>query len=420
MRKELKISLLEIVMALSKATDLVCPTLANHHLVVAYIALSIGQKLGLSKKKQSELFLAGTLHDIGALSLKERLDLLEYECISTNRHVEVGYALLKSFHPFKREAEIVRFHHLDWNNGKGATEFNSDKVPVGSHILHLADRVAVLIDKQNEVLAQTKDICCKIEKDSGTIFKPDLVEAFLNLATKEYFWMDATSHSLSRILNHRLSLQDIEIDTDYLLDLAKFFSRIIDFRSPFTATHSAGVAATADKIAELAGFSKQECKMLKAAGYLHDLGKLAVPTDYLDKPGKLTSTEFNVIRKHSFYTFSILEEIEVLRDVNVWASYHHEKIDGSGYPFHLQREEISFFSRIMSVADIFTAITEDRPYRGGMPAKEAIVILRDMVIESKLDTNIVSLLEQNFDTINPVRVRAQKASQKEYLELCNL
>lgn len=284
---------------------------------------------------------------------------------------------------------------------------------MGSHILHLADRIDVLINKQQEILGQVKGIVERIKEFSGKMFMPELVDAFMSLASKEYFWLSIVSPSIDSILNRFISTT-IELNIENLLSLTKLFSHIIDFRSRFTAVHSSGVAATAEGLSRFAGFSERECKMMRIAGYLHDLGKLAVPVEILEKPAKLTEEEFNVIRSHTFYTYRILEPISGLDLINAWASLHHERMDGTGYPFHLKGQDLSLGSRIMAVADVFTALTEDRPYRRGMTRDRALEILREMAENSTLDPYVVSLLEFHFDDINSFRLSAQEASFEEY------
>jgi HD-GYP domain-containing protein (c-di-GMP phosphodiesterase class II) len=236
----------------------------------------------------------------------------------------------------------------------------------------------------------------------------------VSLAPKEYFWLGVVSPSIDSILSNRVKLATIDLSIEDLLSLTKLFSHIIDFRSRFTATHSSGVAASAEALARFAGFSERECKMMRIAGYLHDLGKLAVPTEILEKPAKLTEEEFNVIRSHTFHTYRCLEPIGGLDLINTWASFHHERIDGTGYPFHHKGQDLSLGSRIMAVADVFTAITEDRPYRKGMTRDRALQLLRQMVENTALDSHIVSLLGLHFDEINSLRVAAQDVSFEEY------
>jgi HD-GYP domain-containing protein (c-di-GMP phosphodiesterase class II) len=405
--------LFNLVFSLSSAIDLVSPVVVGHQKRVAYIALSIGAELGLPREQQEELLLAGALHDCGAFSLKERLDILRFDHENPHKHAELGYLLLQKFEPLSNIALLVRYHHVPWNEGRGH-EFKGEKVPMGSHILHLADRIDVLINKQQEILGQVKGIVERIKEFSGKMFVPELVDAFISLSPKEYFWLSVVSLSIDSILSNRFRSATIELDIENLLSLAKLFSHIIDFRSRFTAVHSSGVAATAEGLARFAGFSERECKMMRIAGYLHDLGKLAVPAEILEKPAKLTEEEFNVIRSHPFYTYRILEPISGLDLINAWASLHHERMDGTGYPFHLKGQDLSLGSIIMAVADVFTALTEDRPYRKGMTSYGVLQILREMAENSALNSYVVSLLELHFDDINSLRASAQKTSVEEY------
>ncbi|MEW6718349.1 MAG: HD domain-containing phosphohydrolase [Chloroflexota bacterium] len=415
MIKEPQISLFDLIVSLSNAVDLVSSSIVDHQKRVAYIAFSIGQELGLPKEQQKELVLAGALHDVGALSLRERLDTLRFEFDNPYKHAELGYLLLQKFEPLSNLSLLVRYHHIPWNDGAGQ-EFEGKQVPMYSHLLHLAYRIEVLINKDQEVLSQVKAISDKINAFSGKLFMPSLVEAFLSLAPKEHFWLDAVSPTIDSILSTNVRLATLELGMEDLLDLTRLFSHIIDFRSRFTSTHSSGVVASAEALARFARFSERECKMMRVAGHLHDLGKLAVPREILDKPAKLTEEEFNVMRSHAFHTYRILEPIRDLEVINAWGSFHHERIDGNGYPFHHKGQDLALGSRIMAVADVFTAITEDRPYREGMSNDKALKVLRQMVEDSALDPYVVSLLENNFDEIGSLRRAAQEASAKEYQE----
>ncbi len=413
MIKEPQIPLFDLIMSLSTAMDLVSTAVVNHHKQVAYIALSIGAELGLPREQQNQLVLAGALHDIGAFSLKDRLDTLQFEIENPHEHTELGYLLLETFEPLSNVAALVRFHHIPWSEGAGA-EFEGKPVAIDSHLLHLADRVAVLVNKRQEVLGQVKRVCERVVERSGAMFVPEQVDAFMSLATKEYFWLDVVSPSIGSILSKRVRLATIELDMEGLLGLARLFSQIIDFRSRFTATHSSGVAASAESLARFVGFSERECQMMKIAGHLHDLGKLAVPAEILEKPAKLTEEEFNLIKSHTFYTYSILETISDLDVINAWASFHHERLDGKGYPFHHKGDDLSLGSRIMAVADVFTAITEDRPYRKGMTSDRALEVLQRMADNSALDSSIISLLRLHFDEVSSFRKAAQSAAVEEY------
>lgn len=402
-----EISMYDLLICLTNAGDLISHEVANHHQQVAYLAFRIGEQMNLPLEQQKDLMLAGLLHDVGAFSLDERLSLIENEPQASNHHAFRGARLIEGFPPLFNAAKIIRYHHIPWNHGGGKL-FNGSEVTYLSHILHLADRIAVSIDRDQNVIDQIEDIREKISKQKGTVFMPESVDAFLEISVNEYIWLDTVYKPLLYILPNIVSFDTVELDLDEIIELTKIFANIIDFRNPFTATHSAGVAKTAEKLAEFAGFSENECKMMLIAGYLHDLGKLAVSKNILDKPGKLEAGDRNIIRSHTFYTYRLLQSIKGFETINKWASFHHEKLNGNGYPFHLQSDNIPLGSRIMAVSDIFTAITEDRPYRKGMTLEEAIAILNSMVKDNSICPYVTSILTENLEAIDEIRKDAQK------------
>jgi HD-GYP domain-containing protein (c-di-GMP phosphodiesterase class II) len=412
--RQFKIPLFDLVMSLSGAIDLVSKELVDHHKQVAYIALRLAEKMVVPVDIQRDIGLAGMLHDIGALSHEERLNSFRFEIDDSDRHAVTGHLLLSEIDPLAGTniATLVERHHLAWNETSSKRE--DEPISLACHILHLSDRVAVLIDKEQYILSQPETIIKKIEENAAKQFSPELVDAFRSLAEEEYFWLDIVSPSIGRTLKRRLSLNELNLDLEGLLGISDVFRRIIDFRSAFTASHSSGVAASAESLAMLYGFSPKECLMMRIAGHLHDLGKLAVPVEILEKRGRLEKWEFDVIRSHSYYTYRILEPLEALSQVTEWAAFHHERLKGDGYPFHLTRDELPLGSRIMAVADVFTALTEDRPYRPSMSNDKALSILDEMVKSGALDGDVVGMLRRNFDDVRYLRTRAEQASNSEY------
>ncbi|MGM0470656.1 MAG: HD-GYP domain-containing protein [Bacillota bacterium] len=416
---QLDVSLFEMIMCLSDAMDLVSTVVNGHHKRVAYIATTIAKEFGLSAEEQRHITIAGALHDVGAFSLQDRLNALEFEILDyseelgLSKHAELGYCLIKNFEPFYKIAPLIRYHHLYWGHGAGR-EFCDHSVPLASHILHLADRIEVLLDTDREILGQVAEIKEDIAKRKGEQFHPQLVAAFNQVAGREAFWFDIISGAIDHILAEKLKRVEISLNLTGLHDLAKLFSQIIDFRSRFTASHSSGVAAVATKLANYAGLSTYDQRVMKVAGYLHDLGKLAVPPEILEKKGGLTDKEFNIMKQHVYYTYHTLDRVEGLARINQWAALHHERINGQGYPFHYQDEDLSLGSRIMAVADVFTAISEDRPYRAGMDKEQILDVLEDMVANRGLDEELVTLLVDNFQQINKLRQRTQQRETEEY------
>jgi HD-GYP domain-containing protein (c-di-GMP phosphodiesterase class II) len=411
--KDLHVNVWDLIFPLAQTVDMMNPAVAEHHMRVAYLAMRLAEELEIDPTERRDITVAGALHDIGAFSLHERLDVLEFEETKPAQHCRAGYLLLKDFPPFAQVAAIIRYHHLPWNHGKGATE-KGEAVPKGAHILHLADRIAVLISSERPVLSQMETIRESILPRVGELFVPEYVDAFERLASKDYIWLEAVSESISSILKRSVGFQNQGIDVNALLEFARLICRIIDFKSEFTATHSSGVAATATALGRWIGFSAQECRMLQIAAYLHDLGKLAIPSEILEKPGKLTTDEWQLMRTHVYYTYRVLEPIDALNVITSWGALHQERLNGTGYPFRYKAEDLPLGARIMAVADVFTGITEDRPYRKGMDKETALAVLENMAECCELDASIISVLDKNFDETNELRAKAQETAIQEY------
>ena len=411
--RKIPINLWNLVSPLSKTFDLMNPALGDHGLRVAYLAMRLAEELEWPAWRRREAAIAGALHDIGAFSLAERLDLLEFETTDQGTHARAGYILLREFKPFERIAETVLHHHLPWRNGQGE-RVDGSPVPEGSHLVHLADRTAVLFRKDEPVLGQIPGIRESIRERSGSWFVPAHVDALLRLCDRDYIWLEISSGAIGDSLHLSLGTETIDTDFRDFLDFSRLVCRIIDFKSEFTATHSSGVAAVGNSLATLIGFSRQECLMFEIAAYLHDLGKLAIPSEILEKRDRLTQAEWGVMRTHAYYTYQILNPIEVLNLVASWSSLHQERLDGSGYPFHIGEDDLPLGARLMAVADVFTGITENRPYRKGMTREDALGVLHGMAAKGELDARLISLLETNYDAIQHAREEAQAQAIREY------
>ena len=412
LRRKADAHLFDLVLCLSDAADLAHPLLGRHHVMVAYVAGRIAETMGLESEDETAAVLGGMLHDIGAVGVTERLDALHFEVGEEQRHSELTYRLLRDFESLAPAAEIARDHHVHWKDGRGASR-DGRSVPLGSHILFLADRVCVGLQDDSDVLRLARRIRGRITEYSGRLFRPNVVEAFLDVAQSEAFWLDVTSPQLGSLLRRANRLRTVALDAPTLLGLSRVLSRIIDFRSPFTATHSAGVASTAEELARIAGFSRLEREKMAIAGYLHDLGKLAVPGEILDKPGALDPDEVRTIRRHTYHTYRILETVDGFQPIEEWAAFHHERLDGRGYPFRLSAERLGLGSRVMAVADVFTALTEDRPYRKAMPLPRAMGILESMT-GSALDPTVVAGLRDNQVEIDGRRAEAQRRAGESF------
>ncbi len=390
------ISLGNVLLSLSEALDLANRDIAFHQQRTSFIAYRLAMFTSLDKKMIQDVFIASLLHDIGAITVEEKTSLHRFEEADVNLHCVRGKLLLKRYDRMGAVAELVREHHRKWSECDGSMD---DPLVMGAQIIHLADYVERLCMRNENILLQTECINERVRSLSGDYFNPVLVEYFMKLSAYENFWLDLVSPKIYSELLHSGPLAGIDVEYDDLEMISKLFRDIIDFKSPFTAAHSVGVSACSEILAKLAGFPEREILDIKIAGNLHDLGKLMITRDILEKRGALSDREARIMRSHPYYTYHTIKTIRGLESIAEMAGFHHEKLDGSGYPFRHSGSRLSPGARIVAVADITTALIEERPYRTGMDSGDVVRILKDMKMKGALDGDMVDMVVKEFSMI---------------------
>ena len=188
----------------------------------------------------------------------------------------------------------------------------------------------------------------------------------------------------------------MEISLQDILGITKIFSKIIDGKSKFTAKHSKDLEEKSLKLVEYFNLDEETKLKIQIASNLHDIGKLGTPNSILDKDGSLSNSELFEIKKHAYLTHSILSKIDDFSDITKWASAHHERLDGSGYPFGLTSEELGLEERIVSCLDFYQALVEDRPYRKSFTHNDAVSLLRKNLTNLEIDANIINAIDVVF------------------------
>lgn len=344
---------------------------------VAYIAMRVGRSLNLSKESLVHVAVAGLLHDIGALGCFRDYNgdprIMQEHCL-------VGAAMVARFPSGEILAPAIKYHHETPNPEFSALRVPYEEVPIIARILSLADQIDLRLKRRLSNRREREEILEWVSLETGSFFYPEVAAAFGDVAQKEAFWIDIEQADLLQIslglLFGQWQLPSMrELELGFTDDLADTFADLIDQKSKFTARHSRSVADNVAKLARALGWEKDRIREIYVAGLLHDLGKLAIPKKILDKPGALDSDEIEVIRTHSYYTHRLLTEAGFPTRMVEWASHHHERLDGKGYPFALAEKDIDEGTRLMAIADIFAALTEDRPYRLAMSSDEALNLI---------------------------------------------
>jgi putative nucleotidyltransferase with HDIG domain len=421
-----EIRLAELLGALSYALDMVEGQPPGHCVRCCWIAIHIGREIGLSETQLWDLYYTMLVKDVGCSSNAARIcQIYMMDDITFKRdlqtvngslpqvlrfvlsHTGMNAGLAERFRALvrvfqnggqiaqelmetrcDRGAEIARKMRFSenviaairsfdehWDGSGMPAGLSGENIPIYSRISLIAQIVDVF-QTANGIEAAKREI----QHRTGTWFEPRLAAAFERVAAHDEFWRMLRSQDLqTAIFALEPAQQRALVDEDYLDDIAAAFAQVIDSKSPYTSGHSERVTLFTDLIAEQLAFAPQQRRWLKRAALLHDIGKLGVSNSILDKPGKLDDDEWVAMKKHTTLGETILSRIAAFDDLAAVAGSHHERLDGRGYPRGLSDKQISLEIRIVTTADIFDALTADRPYRAAMTIDKALSIMADMV-----------------------------------------
>ncbi|MDO9140925.1 MAG: HD domain-containing protein [Methylobacter sp.] len=398
--KQQHVDIHKAITTLSCALDLVGVDEIRHGKRVAVIARAIALHLNWPEPECLSILYAGMLHDCGVSKIHEHRQLtatLEWD--GAEEHCIRGAAYLSACQPLAHLSTEIRYHHTRWEN---LLEIPIDHYTrLRANLLFLADRIDVLqahFLNNSQILTEYPTIIARIKSLSGILFAPELVDAFSEIANVEAFWLAMEPEYLDEDLRHiGRDIAASLIDITALKELARLFSRVVDAKSPYTDEHSHRVAQIARQLA--ADFGIEDCQLdqIEIAGLLHDIGKLRVSEDIIDKPGGLTPDERATMHRHSYDTFRILQRVFDDSKIPLWAGFHHETLIGDGYPFKNNNKELDIECRIITVADIFQALAQERPYRRTMSLEYILNDLHARVASGHLDGNVVAKLTENAE-----------------------
>ncbi|AWK53094.1 phosphohydrolase [Clostridium beijerinckii] len=385
MKENFEVTLKQVILIIHRTINSVDKRLLNHGEQVAYIMMNLLKADGsYSDEEILEICAVSVFHDIGAYKVTEIDKLVEVDTRKPIEHAIYGALFIKYFSPLSDLYKIVLTHHFTF---KYFEDKHMNVMCKEGLLLNFADYIdRVYLNKKSFNKGNFED-------DKGNYLKKH-IDLFVEADRKFDF--------VSKIVNGTFEdelysfFETKIINREEVISYSKMLAYSIDFRSEATVKHTITVEAISYQIAKICGLDEEKLTRIRIASVLHDIGKIGIPVEILEKPGKVSHEEFEIIKSHAMIGYNILSELNI-DDIRNVATLHHEKLDGSGYPFGLKAEQLSTEIRIIAIADIISALIGVRSYKGIFSKDKTINILLDMVNNNKIDGSITNLFINNYD-----------------------
>lgn len=397
----MKIDIIGLLISFSYALDCVESELIHvttgHAKRVAYMSICIAQEMGISGNAIQDLAACALMHD-NALTQYIAEEYHNEPFIASTKqpprriglHCIYGEQNMRKY-PFHTDMTNVILYHHEKADGTGPFEKKWNEVHLFARIIHMCDVLDGFFQADNyaeHVWENAKDF---VKQHENTWFDSECVAALQRVAKEKYVGL-LESGEFTNQLWEMLPRQKEEYSFEVLKDLTDIFAGITDYKSHFTSQHSIGVAKSAYRLSLFMGMDMDTAQKMYIAGALHDIGKITIKNDILEKPDKLTEKEYDSMKDHAWYTYKMLHQVAGFEEITRWAALHHERLDGSGYPFGYTAKDLGVQERMMACVDIFQALTEERPYKKGMAKEQAFAIMRDMAAKNWIDDEITEKL----------------------------
>ena len=392
----------ELITALALVLDLQEDLNYYHAWRVAVISALLAEEIIPDQK--SDIFIAGLLHDVGAMSLPNHMT--RYPSMSEQilhpiirSHTIIGAQIVSDFPGFEKAPSLILDHHEYWNGHGYPRAKKGKEIVVGAQLIRAADTFDIIFQTHPEkTLPQImKDMNKLVSKE----FNKSVFSSLEKVMNNNLFHDLVDAHKLPDLLfklRDEVSVSGIDDGTDIMGISLDIFGQVIDSKHAFTAGHSKRVSQNSLLIAISMNLPHDEVTRIKWAGLVHDIGKVAIPPVILDKASELSEDEHALLRKHTVYTEEILETVSCMKELVPIAAAHHERFDGNGYHHKLKGEEIPLGARILAVADAFDSITSLRGYRDAGLIPLAIDEIKN-ASQSQFDPNVVEAAIPIFKNI---------------------
>ena len=386
--------------------------LTGHGERVAYGMLTLLDADGsFSSEEKAKIIWTMLLHDIGSFHNPDIKDLLKKETDTAFSHSRYGYLFLNYLGPFPEYAGVVLYHH------SGCKEADRSDMPKRlkrlSKCLQVLDAVDLKqVGNPSVTLEQMENFLNAMNTER---YEEDSIRAVKEMLPKLMRALKSQEEIHQVLLGH---LEQMRISQDIQEQLLRMLVSSIDFRSHYTALHCAVMVRVSDLLAQLCGLEEKERRQVHLGAILHDLGKIAIPSEILESPGKLEGQDWEIMKTHVSITETILKG-HVEEEVLQIAVRHHETLSGQGYPYGIGKEGLSLPQRIAAVADITSALSEERSYKPAFRLEEVLEILEKLAQSGRICPYVFGVLKENKEMIYEEALKAGTEARKMYEKIYN-
>ena len=394
----------ELTIAFSQGLDLAEGKAPGHAQRVCYIATMLADAIEVEPAQRAGVFFGALLHDAGvtlAASDICRVAGVDEETIfgpsplppsgeargsrvfadastvtdAMHQHCVLGAETARALELPEEVAAAIDGHHERWDGSgypDGATSLN---VRIEARIVAIADVAETVIANETNSLSARRRFPSSIHEQAGTSLDPSLVRTLLEIARRDEFWLGLHADDLAETLSGLRGAVDTRKSRKRVVRFAEVFADISDAKGGHTVGHSRRTADGAEKLARALDLDDGHVEMIRIAALLHDIGLLGVPARIMSKPDILSVSEMQVMRQHPANSEMILQPLQGFEEVAFWIARHHERPDGRGYPEMLAGDDLPLEARILSVADVYSALITERPHRNAISPRDAREIL---------------------------------------------
>jgi len=379
----------EVYNIIRKTLEIMDDKVMKHCEITGYILYKMLEAENMyTKEELAEYTMMGLVHDIGLIKTAYKKNLTEHITKKVWAHSIYGYLFLKYLTPLGDKAQIVLYHHLDYDKTHGIpNEFW--KI---THYLALADKMDIYM-RMNDDGSMEQDY---FEKYRNIKFSEKALKAFYRANSRFNIMDKLQDGSYVEELNALLS--SVTFSEEYKRDYLQMLIYAIDFRSEQTVLHTLATRIFAVEIGKLMGMDETDQQLLYYGALLHDIGKIAIPLSILEAPRRLTDKEMRIMRAHVQLTEMILNGV-ITDEVLQAAIRHHEKLDGTGYPRGLKDEDLTQVQKVIAVADILSALYGKRSYKEAFDSEKVKNIMRSDAENGKICFEATNIVINNFDEI---------------------